>query len=1494
MRLFCGILIIWVSLLLLPERGWGQANPVPFDLSTGNFSFTGFSDGAITIYPIHMQGHSFSSERTTANLSDPASADRVLAASTTGITTGSIRNEVGNGISLLNSGSNNIGAIVVAINTMGNSNVSVTFTAEQLNSGGSGETDRINGLRLQYRVGTTGGFTDIPVTEYLTTNTTEQNPPQTFSNITLPAVCNNQEVVQLRWIYYISSGTANGRDRIRLDNIFITSDLANNLLALYNFQDIVSASNVAHNVSASDVTISAGSIAFQNGADDGGTRIGNSGNWSENDFNPTGKYLEFTISSELGYQIDYSQITLRFGRTAAGPERVTAQYSLDGFATDGINIIDNEIVSSTAANSLDPFTIPVSSLPPGPQTSPITIRIWGHNASGTGNFRFNNFRVFGIVTEDPNYVNIATGNVLGSPFNLVNCNSTISGGTVSYNIITGTLNPENTFTAELSDHTGSFSHPLAIGILNSQTSGDISITIPENIITSDQYRVRIVSSDPPNTGSISDSFTINREEGFCPQIGDFRTQSSGTWNTASTWQIYEYNSATKTRSWENATEQPNHASANVFIRNGHTIDLTIGPRNLNNLIIEPGGQLRRNNEGCNLTYLSLSGSIINNGSLGNNGISDALGINIQAGNHVISGTGTTDIWRIRLSDQYNNDAVIGSASLLIEKDITLRYNPDICSDAFGTNAIYNNRAGTETFDVEISAGNSLILNSPSASAGMDGPNSSTGYPTTNRGGGYSVYGTIEIAGHYMAGSNNPEEQRPYLRIRDGGVFKVGFIDFGDNNENHGGELTLQSGATLEITGADGSGDTWVNTNVGSIIFNVNSDATVIYSGNVNQNLAALFDYPELQLTDSGTKFFPNTPITALGDVLFDGTTIQGNGPGSALHAAANINLLNTVDFNFWYLNFQTIGDGDQMITTGDNVFEVFNFNSAKNTGSLILPAGNSNVRARNNLRLNFSGSSVFHDNSNTFLYGNDLSIQGGTSNYSLTGTLHLLSSEGDNDFEFIDVPLNNLTIETSGSAHPRFRHSLDFNQNINIEGDFNYFSTSDQALFLSDVELFIAGNMNIDATADRWDRGSSRIAFNGNTLQNFQSSESLQLQNMTMNNNSGLNINNNITVVENLTMQDGNINMDGNILQIGISHESTSSLTHVSGQIVDGWLKRWFDSSVNTAEEGFFPVGLENSLNNATVEFTTPPLTTGSLRARFYPGLPENEYHGLPFTRDGINFNTIGEYGYWEILPETEGGLSGGVYTLSLNADGFDGIEEPSLIRILKREDQDDAWDLDGVFEFAAQVDNIFVHSGMSGLSEFVISGNILQNPLPIELIHFSAEAIGIEVELTWATASEINNDFFTLERTTNMRDIEIIGRKPGAGNSNTVLRYSYTDRDPHPGHQLLPPEANRLRWHFRIQRLGCGKGKSGCRKWTGNSQAFPAGRFCINAAANTTALQSSDYGYRYLRSGSSPRAFTFTASETARYSFVPNTSGLIFITISDGQSRVSGRIVIR
>ncbi|RYD81544.1 MAG: T9SS type A sorting domain-containing protein [Sphingobacteriales bacterium] len=72
--------------------------------------------------------------------------------------------------------------------------------------------------------------------------------------------------------------------------------------------------------------------------------------------------------------------------------------------------------------------------------------------------------------------------------------------------------------------------------------------------------------------------------------------------------------------------------------------------------------------------------------------------------------------------------------------------------------------------------------------------------------------------------------------------------------------------------------------------------------------------------------------------------------------------------------------------------------------------------------------------------------------------------------------------------------------------------------------------------------------------------------------------------------------------------------------------------------------------------------------------------------------------------------------------------------------------------------------------------------PLPVSLISWEATPKTDYVKLYWATATEINNDYFTIERSSDGKNFEKLTTIKGAGNANTQLKYGYDDRDPLPG----------------------------------------------------------------------------------------------------------------
>jgi len=73
-------------------------------------------------------------------------------------------------------------------------------------------------------------------------------------------------------------------------------------------------------------------------------------------------------------------------------------------------------------------------------------------------------------------------------------------------------------------------------------------------------------------------------------------------------------------------------------------------------------------------------------------------------------------------------------------------------------------------------------------------------------------------------------------------------------------------------------------------------------------------------------------------------------------------------------------------------------------------------------------------------------------------------------------------------------------------------------------------------------------------------------------------------------------------------------------------------------------------------------------------------------------------------------------------------------------------------------------------------------SPVPIQLINFYATLNRNIVDILWSTATETNNDFFTVERSNDAVNFEELIFVPGAGNSITIHNYSVIDPYPYFG----------------------------------------------------------------------------------------------------------------
>ncbi len=198
---------------VLCPPAYPQTNPEPFDLSTGDYTMPAWhASEPAGSYPQHIRFHR--GPRQDPRLSDEPNADYI---GDYQANAGSRMNGLGaEGFSWRNIGTaGDLGAAVLALNTIGISNILVSWTGGTVDAPG-----RDYRIRLQYRIGTTGTFTDVPgPIEYAASSAGDS---RRFGPTLLAAETHDQPVVQLRWKYYYESGTGS-RPQLRVGDILVQS-----------------------------------------------------------------------------------------------------------------------------------------------------------------------------------------------------------------------------------------------------------------------------------------------------------------------------------------------------------------------------------------------------------------------------------------------------------------------------------------------------------------------------------------------------------------------------------------------------------------------------------------------------------------------------------------------------------------------------------------------------------------------------------------------------------------------------------------------------------------------------------------------------------------------------------------------------------------------------------------------------------------------------------------------------------------------------------------------------------------------------------------------------------------------------------------------------------------------------------------------------------------------------------------------------------------------
>lgn len=397
------------------------------------------------------------------------------------------------------------------------------------------------------------------------------------------------------------------------------------------------------------------------------------------------------------------------------------------------------------------------------------------------------------------------------------------------------------------------------------------------------------------------------------------------------------------------------------------------------------------------------------------------------------------------------------------------------------------------------------------------------------------------------------------------------------------------------------------------------------------------------------------------------------------------------------------------------------------------------------------------------LSSTDVTIPGGCPNYPLfsvnttinTGIGICNSIQIQNGGSFTidndkDLIINNslVRVETGG--------------NLNVDNDIEI--TAGGTLNQNGGDITINGDFINDAN---FMSSGGTVSFTDNSIQSIDGSQISTFSNVTVNNSGdGLKLDIDAVVNGNLTLTDGDFDLLDNELDLGstgmLVNETAAArikATDGSGFPVPGpgTIKATRNNpSGNTAGLGLI-ITPSASLGNTVIvrghdELNGSGTFTGNTSIlRYYeitPGAKSVTPCDFTFNYfdSELNGHTDGTLVMFQEVQMTYGGFPGAIYWTPLPTINND-IANTAV---------------------ASSIDN--------NLSVIKVTLSSSNAPLPVELVDFKAECSDNLIQLSWITASEMNNDCFIIDKSFDGLLFEQIAVVQGAGNSNQTLFYSYTD----------------------------------------------------------------------------------------------------------------------
>lgn len=217
-----------------------------------------------------------------------------------------------------------------------------------------------------------------------------------------------------------------------------------------------------------------------------------------------------TLTSSIN-AAGYGNITLSFWYLCAGTagqDFGTVEYSTDGGGT--------WTPTGTSYQNVSVWTQTSVSLPAWDNATALKFRFRWQNSAASGLDPAFSIDEIAVTGMGGSFATITTGSITASW-----CFNTAANINVPFNV-SGTVNAGNIYTAQLSNASGSFASPTAIGSLTSSATGALSINgvIPGGTPSGTGYRIRVIASDPATTGSDNGTDLVMHPQPIITVVGN--------------------------------------------------------------------------------------------------------------------------------------------------------------------------------------------------------------------------------------------------------------------------------------------------------------------------------------------------------------------------------------------------------------------------------------------------------------------------------------------------------------------------------------------------------------------------------------------------------------------------------------------------------------------------------------------------------------------------------------------------------------------------------------------------------------------------------------------------------------------------------------------------------------------------------------------------------------------------------------------------------------